>query len=283
MADTARETAAREAFLDKLRGIGADEDTIEHARRNWKPLDDATPVAAADSLDPVGAALPVVAADSPVAGGSEPLQPGLREALERAGFALDLALGATYDDRTWLDEAMAASKQARAALANPLAATPAAGTRHDSASHVVRDEAWVRRTDDLGPLRRIAEGDLSGEGARDVARAAIADHGAVGRDEGLAALRELSEAASEGPWAWNSYSRIVSIPMCQRYNEAEALIPNDAPDDDPRWAALPETAACYVPSIERGDLATKQGAANAEYIVALVNWHRTALQSEDTP
>jgi hypothetical protein len=41
----------------------------------------------------------------------------LTAALERAAFALSLALGATYDDRSWLDEAMAAYNEARVALA----------------------------------------------------------------------------------------------------------------------------------------------------------------------
>ena len=43
---------------------------------------------------------------------------GLREAAERAEFALSLALGATYEDRSWLNEAMAAANDLRAALAH---------------------------------------------------------------------------------------------------------------------------------------------------------------------
>ena len=48
--------------------------------------------------------------------GSSATAEGLLEALERAEFALNLAVNATSDDRSWYDEAVDADEQARAAL-----------------------------------------------------------------------------------------------------------------------------------------------------------------------
>ena len=48
----------------------------------------------------------------------------LREALGRAEFALSLATGATYDDRSWLDEAVEAQRDAHRALAEPAGEQP---------------------------------------------------------------------------------------------------------------------------------------------------------------
>jgi hypothetical protein len=81
-------------------------------------------------------------------------------------------------------------------------------------------------------------------------------------------LRELASAATPGPWFWNSYNAIFAAPLVEEYNRLEALIPKDAPDDDPRWDALPETIVAGGPSSGHGDLPTKAGARDLAYIEA---------------
>lgn len=84
----------------------------------------------------------------------------------------------------------------------------------------------------------------------------------------LDALRELSEAATPGPWFYDSYSGVHSLPVSRAYDEADELIPPDAADDDPRWAALPETRVATV-EVSKGDSATPRGQADARFIVAM--------------
>jgi hypothetical protein len=98
--------------------------------------------------------------------------------------------------------------------------------------------------------------------------------------EGLEALRALSEAATPGPWFWNSYNAIFAAPLVDEYNRLEAMVPNDAPDDDPRWDALPETIVAGGPRSGHGDLATAAGARDLPFIVAAVNYVRRALTTD---
>mgnify|MGYP001560509534 CR=1 FL=1 len=77
------------------------------------------------------------------------------------------------------------------------------------------------------------------------------------------AIRD-DERATKGPW-FNSYSHIDSAPLVKQYDAAERLIPDDAPDDDPRWALLPETRVADVPVVG-GDTPTAQGGTAAEFI-----------------
>jgi hypothetical protein len=73
----------------------------------------------------------------------------------------------------------------------------------------------------------------------------------------LTALEELAVAASPGPWEFNSYSTVVSVPQAQDYVRLEQT----------GWDQLPEFHVCYVPS-HRGDTATAQGARDAAFIAA---------------
>lgn len=56
-------------------------------------------------------------------------------------------------------------------------------------------------------------------------------------DGDLAAVRARAEAATEGPWFGDSYATIFSEPRTKEWQAAEDAIPDDASDDDPRWAA----------------------------------------------
>ena len=82
----------------------------------------------------------------------------------------------------------------------------------------------------------------------------------------LAALEALATAATPGPWFF-AYTGICSKPLSRAYDAAEQLIPADAPDDDPRWGALPEPVIATVkPSY--GDTVTGRRVADAEHIAA---------------
>lgn len=70
--------------------------------------------------------------------------------------------------------------------------------------------------------------------------------------------------ATEPPW-FIAYRRVCSEPRVRSYDAAEALIPDDAPEDDPRWDALPEVDVCTVPVVS-GDTPTAQGAIDGDFI-----------------
>ncbi len=83
------------------------------------------------------------------------------------------------------------------------------------------------------------------------------------------ALRALLEAAKGRPWFF-AYNRIVSQPVSREYDRIERTIPATADDNDPLWATLPEPDVCVVDT-SHGDTASRQGAADADLIVAAVN------------
>ena len=85
-----------------------------------------------------------------------------------------------------------------------------------------------------------------------------------------AADLKACDEATPGPWAYNSYSLVSSVP---KMREAEAIldaIPEDAPDE--AYGNGPEYRVCWVPTIA-GDTATDQGSKDAAFIAAA----RTAL------
>lgn len=88
----------------------------------------------------------------------------------------------------------------------------------------------------------------------------------------IAAMRARCEAATEGEWFWNSYSRVDSAPMCQR-NINEVELPHE--DAGSPWAEdgnYPEPwksldkelnpTVCWVPP-NHGDTATGRHKADA--------------------
>ena len=60
----------------------------------------------------------------------------------------------------------------------------------------------------------------------------------------LTEWERLAAAATPGEWFHNSYGTIHSTPLVRKLAEMEQAIPEDAPDDDPRYAALPDTEIC---------------------------------------
>ena len=100
---------------------------------------------------------------------------------------------------------------------------------------------------------------------------------AAWRAEAGAALEGASKA-TPGEWFFDSYSSVHSKPRVDEGDALERLIPDDAPDDDPRWAALPESGVCQVPCIA-GDTGTAQGAHDARFIAAArTGWPRDAAR-----
>ena len=97
----------------------------------------------------------------------------------------------------------------------------------------------------------------------------------TGPRQRLDELDAAREAATPGPWFFNSYSAVMSSPRLGEYNDAESLIPEDAPDE--AYDGLPEFVVARVP-VAGGDTATRQGATDAALIVAAVN-HLPALVS----
>jgi hypothetical protein len=118
--------------------------------------------------------------------------------------------------------------------------------------------------------------------------------------EELSRLRELCEKASDGPWFWNSYNRVVAQPFIDKDEEASEAAPEDcnwpnryqckacvtkqgtAPNGSSlftyRECAAPinlyeaDCSVCWVPA-HHGDTAIGRHAADAEFIEAA----RTAL------
>lgn len=80
----------------------------------------------------------------------------------------------------------------------------------------------------------------------------------------IVAIKKRLRATTPGPW-FAAYSAIWSIPLQQEYDRLEQLIPDDAPDEDPRWKELPEARLAYLPTVA-GDTPTIQGARDAEFI-----------------
>ena len=96
-----------------------------------------------------------------------------------------------------------------------------------------------------------------------------------------AADLKACDEATPGPWAYNSYSLVASVP---KMREAEAIldaIPEDAPDEV--YGDGPEYRVCWVPKIA-GDTATDQGGKDAAFIAtartALPAWIRRAGAAE---
>ena len=86
-------------------------------------------------------------------------------------------------------------------------------------------------------------------------------------DAEAAEARRLLEQATPGPWFFDSYGTVHSKPRVDEYEEQSNAIPDDAPEEDPRWDALPETTVAWVPRVA-GDTATPQGAKDALFIEA---------------
>lgn len=84
-------------------------------------------------------------------------------------------------------------------------------------------------------------------------------------DDDLRSIRERLASTTPGPWFYNSYAGIFSEPMCKLHSSLEALIPDDASDEE--WERLPETIVAYVPTIA-GDTATSRGMKDALFIAA---------------
>lgn len=86
-------------------------------------------------------------------------------------------------------------------------------------------------------------------------------------DEQIAELEHLAKAATQGPW-FLAYNAIHSEPRVREYDRLMEAIPDDAPYDDPRWAALPKTVVATVPQIS-GDTPTDEGIRNGNFIASL--------------
>ena len=84
-------------------------------------------------------------------------------------------------------------------------------------------------------------------------------------EERFKAIRERLDAATPGPWFYNSYNGIYSAPLQERFNELESAIPEDAPDE--AYDVLPQTRVASVP-VRAGDTATTQGEKDAAFIAA---------------
>lgn len=82
-------------------------------------------------------------------------------------------------------------------------------------------------------------------------------------------IRALLSRATPGPYFYDSYSRIISVP---RANEYEAISDATSGASDADWEAivLPEPVVASVPCVS-GDTATAQGRADALYLEALMN------------
>lgn len=92
------------------------------------------------------------------------------------------------------------------------------------------------------------------------------------------ACAPLDAAASPAPWFFDSYSSVHSEPLTREHSRIEATIPDDAADDDPAWATLPETLVCRVPCVA-GDTGTAQGRADGAWVAAArTGWPRDAAR-----
>ena len=85
-------------------------------------------------------------------------------------------------------------------------------------------------------------------------------------DAELAEWERLCEAATPGPWFYDSYSTIHSVTSVKEYDRIEGTFPK-SPDavTDKQWDSLPETEVCAVP-VQGGDTATEQGNLDAKFI-----------------
>ena len=71
----------------------------------------------------------------------------------------------------------------------------------------------------------------------------------------LQELERLLAEATPGPWAFNSYSTVLSAPRVQEYEIDDTV----------------ETNVCVVPREGRGDLGTPQGQKDGDLIAAMRN------------
>ena len=94
-------------------------------------------------------------------------------------------------------------------------------------------------------------------------------------NEQLAAIEAAAKTATPGPWLF-AYNKVWSEPRVREYDRLEEAIPADAPEDDPRWDALPETIVATVPP-RAGDTPTEQGERDGEFIAALYPERALAL------
>jgi hypothetical protein len=92
------------------------------------------------------------------------------------------------------------------------------------------------------------------------------------KPEWLAELHSLTDAATEGPWFYNSYAGVFSEPLSLRYMQMEVELDarlkaeaRESTDDD--FAAFPDSLVCGVPVVG-GDTATGQGRRDAAFIAA---------------
>lgn len=107
--------------------------------------------------------------------------------------------------------------------------------------------------------------------------------------EQLAEWRRLCEAATPGPWFYDSYSRVQSEPLVRLAHQWHkenfgGRNLDEIPEED--WKRLakeePRTLVARVP-VQAGDTATEQGGKDAEFIAAArVGWPATmdALEAE---
>ena len=63
-------------------------------------------------------------------------------------------------------------------------------------------------------------------------------------DKDLTEWERLAAEATPGPWFHDSYSTVHSEPLSRLHDEMEQAIPDDAPEDDPRYAMLPAVDIC---------------------------------------
>lgn len=100
------------------------------------------------------------------------------------------------------------------------------------------------------------------------------DEVAEPKAERLAAIRERADKAVEGPWFYDGYSRVMSLPRVKAVNEWDKSTPHDMADDDPRWKDEPRSIMAKTENITwvaddgkpHGDLGTVEGEANAQFI-----------------
>lgn len=79
----------------------------------------------------------------------------------------------------------------------------------------------------------------------------------------LAADLQLCDGATEGPWSFNGYSLVASVPRMREAEAAMDALPEDAPDE--AYSGIREHAVCKVPCVA-GDTSTEQGRKDAEMI-----------------
>lgn len=130
----------------------------------------------------------------------------------------------------------------------------------------ISDAAWVRHGD-------------AWPGALFLPFQRLLDAGADPHKAGAWSESTMERWAPATPLPWfTAYTGIHSHPRTAEYNAADDAIPDDAPEDDPRWDALPETCVAHVPAVA-GDTPGPDAAQDARYIVHACNSYQALVEA----